>query len=404
MLFKIIYFIYIIVCILFSNFQLGGGISVRHVITLLMLLLCIRENGVRFDKFVCCFLTFVLFYGFSCLITGYEEDFIRKLVGTYLAAIVLYWSSRVLILKYHAEYLFFCSVLFVAVVNSLITIGQFYGNQYAIGITSFFQFNLGEELVDIYETRTDFHGRYVSGLLNIVINGYFLSASSILALYNKKGVPSIFNWMVFIIIFYALFLCQERAGLYSAIICLFSLFVISSKNKSSFFISIGLIAIALIYVFISYGDQLFSLGDMRYSAVKDEGMRGGLIRDGIQFFFDHPLGAYEQWINEGHYQAHNVLVNALLMGGLFGGMIAIYIIVTQLLKVSSVMLGTMRNNSYSYLLLIIALAYLDYTMNSFFHNPSILDGTAMFFVLWGIFSALFYSEKSSKKSRISSKL
>ena len=213
MLFKIIYVIYLIVSLFFASFEITSSISLRHIMTVVMFLLCIYERGVKFDKFLKWYILFLVFYGLSCILTGFEMVFFRNLIGTFFAAIVIYMATTIMIRKYNWGNVIITTILALAVINSFVAIGQFYGNQYAIGLTTLFQFNLTDELVDLYESQRDFHGRYVGGLLDIVLNGYFLSAASVLALYNKKGKITILNWIVFAIIFYALFLCQERSGL-----------------------------------------------------------------------------------------------------------------------------------------------------------------------------------------------
>lgn len=387
MWFKAFYTIYLTVCLLFSNISVVSGLSLRHILTLVMFIVCFVKGGVRFDRFLKYYLLFLLCYGMSCLLTGYGDIFIKNLFGTFFAAIVLYFSTIVLIKDYNGGVWIVYTVLAIALFNALIAIGQFYGNPYAMGVTTFFSFNIGEGVMDMYENHSDLHGRYVSGMFDVVNNGYFMSAASILALFNKKGKLTFFNIVIFLPILYALFLCQERSGFYGGILCVALYLYLMVKKNRSMIILFSLVAIVIAYVLINHGGQLISIGEMRYNTVEDEGLRWNLIENGWHYFLEHPLGAYQQWVAEGNQQTHNIIINALLLGGLFGGLIGIGIIISQVFKIVKILINTNRN-FYSPLLVVLAIAYLDYTLNSLFHNPSLLAGISMYFVLWGAIVSL----------------
>ena len=129
--------------------------------------------------------------------------------------------------------------------------------------------------------------------------------------------------------------------------------------------------------------------------MSDEGLREKLFTDGFNYFLEHPMGAYQQYVLEGHTQAHNVFVNALLFGGIFGGIIGIGIIIYQLVVIMEVILKALRKRINSTMLVVCSLAYLDYTLNSFFHNPSVLAGVSIYFVLWSMVVTLIQKEKNT---------
>lgn len=402
MWFKISYVIYLIVCLLFGNIELFPSLSIRHILTFYMLVCCIVQGGIKINRFIRAYLIFLLFYGISSIFTGYGLVFLRNLIGTFFAAIVIYWSTKILFQKYDGGIWMINAVLAVAVINSIIAIGQFYQNPQALAITSFFRFNMGEDVVEMYEQAKDFHGRYVSGMMDVVSSGYFMSAASVVALYNKEGKLSIRNILTFALIFYSLFLGQERAGFYCGILCVaLYLLIMIGRNETSV-LSIFFLLVIGLFVIQHYGGYLFSLDDMRYKSVEDSGLRGRLIQNGWHYFMDHPFGAYLQWVFEGHEQAHNVFINSLLMGGIIGGVVGIAIIICQLVKVAKILLESLKKE-YSTMLVVLALAFLDYTMNSFFHNPSVLGGVAMYFVLWGGVTSLYGWEGADRQNKLLSR-
>ena len=100
MRFKIAYCLYLIVCIFYSVIPLFGAITIRHVFTVLILVLCFFEKGIKLDRFLKWYLTFLLFYVLSAALTGYLSEVTNKLLGTYLASIVLYMATKVMVKKY----------------------------------------------------------------------------------------------------------------------------------------------------------------------------------------------------------------------------------------------------------------------------------------------------------------
>ena len=53
--------------------------------------------------------------------------------------------------------------------------------------------------------------------------------------------------------------------------------------------------------------------------------------------------------------------------------------------------------------LLITLAFIAYTLNGFFHNPAIVTGDAMVWILWGmvVYSYKSYKIKTNGKKRLS---
>jgi len=384
MRFKIAYSLFIIVCLLYPILLVFGPISLRHIFTVIMLVLCYNEKGLVFDKFLKWFSVFLLFAAIGALATGYLGEFVNKILGTYLAAITMYMATKVMIKKYNGGLWIIRVILIVAVLNSLTAIGQFYGSPIANYLPTLLRINIDADLIDYYEKTIDFHGKYVGGLLGIVSSGYFLSGASVLALYNSSGKIKVYNWLLFAFLFFALFLVQERAGFVASILCAaIYIVVISAKNKNMV-LGMILVAIAGVIVVLTYVDRFVNIDEMRYSTIGfSNSGRVSLSRNGWNYFLDNPWGGIDAYHADGNRDPHIILVNVFLHGGLFGGLVALGIIFTQVSKVVKVLYKSYTKKSYSLLLNVCCLAYLCYIMNAFFHNASLVSGDIMFFILWG---------------------
>ena len=219
MKFKILYSIFLVVSLFYSTVPILGPISIRHIMTIIMLGVCYLEGGLKLDRFLRWYMLFMLFYIVVEAGSGYSSYIFGKILGTYLASIVLYISTKVIIEKYQAAHLIISILVILGLINAIEAIWQFTGNPIAQILPRILHISLSEEDIAYYNAREDFHGYGVGGLMGIVTSGYFLSATSVLALYNKKDKISIVNWVAFAVIFFALFLVQERSGLMASIIC-----------------------------------------------------------------------------------------------------------------------------------------------------------------------------------------
>lgn len=392
MKFKIFYCFFFIVSLFYSPVMLFGPVSVRHLLAIVMLVICYAE-GTKVDNFLKWYFVFLFFCMVSALSTGYGETFFNKLLGTYLAAIVLYISTKIMIVKYRAQKWVVNVVLAVACFNSVVAIAQFYQVQFATFIPSLLGIQLEADMIEYYEQYEDFHGRYVGGLLGVVNSGYFLSASCVLSLCTSTDKTKIWNWAIFLLNFYALYLVQQRAGFFIGVMCaaLYVIITMSRNRKEMFsYLTVLLLAVVLIGY---YGTQVFSFDEMRYSTqglVDDR--RDTYADKGWQYFWLNPLGGIYAFRAAGNIDPHSLFVNAMLYGGLFGGVLILAYILYQLVLVSKVMIRTFRSNKYSSILLAFSLAYLCYTLSSLFHNSSLVYGEAMFFLLWGGVAALLEVE------------
>lgn len=391
MRFKIAYCIYLVVSLFYGVVPIFGPITIRHIFTILMLFLCFFEGGLRLDKFLKWYLVFLFFYVLVEVVSGYSSYIFNKLLGTYLASITLYMATKIMVEKYDGGEVIIMALVASGVVNSVVAIGQFYGSSIAQRIPDILHIDISEEALEMYD-KEDLSGYYVGGLMGAVTSGYFLSATCVLALFNQKDRISIFNWVAFAIIFFALFLVQERSGLAAGLLCSFLfLAIVSVRNRSTLVVSVLVMAVA-VFVLIRFGSRLVSFEDMRYATkgMTDEN-RTGFALDAIKWVLHNPMGGKNYYYALGGYYPHNFFANALLFGGVFGGIVLIGILIAQLVKVAQATVSYLRD-THSSLLLVLCLAYLTYAMNSFFHNYSLATGGEMIFLLWAMIGSQFELE------------
>ena len=208
MAFKIIYYIFLIVSLFYPTIMAFGPLSIRHILSIIVLALCVSEGGLKIDRFLKWYLGFLFFYTFIEVATGYSSIVFPKLLGTYLASISLYLATKIMIEKYESGTLIIYILVALGLLNAIEVIGQFFGSPIAQVLPQLLHIQISEEDLALYE-KDDFQGYNVGGFMGAVNSGYFLSATSVMSLYNHKDKISVFNWIVFALTFFALFLVHS---------------------------------------------------------------------------------------------------------------------------------------------------------------------------------------------------
>ncbi len=397
MIFKILYCAFLVISLFYPTVPLLGPISLRHFFSILFLILCLHEGGFKLDKFLCWYMAFMLFYLIGALMTGYMGIVVNRFVGTYFASIILYLSTKIMIEKYDSGFLIICLLVALGLLNAVVCIGHFFNNPIADIIHKILRIEMGEKQIDLYEKFDDLHGAWVGGLLGVVASGYFLSATCVLALYNRKGIIQWYNWIVFAVILMGLFLVQERSGLAAGLIFTFIFFALNSVRKpSNLAISFLVFPIAVAIISI-YGSNIVSYENMRYSTLgMNDEHRLDYALNALRWVMQNPLGCNYAYYDEGGHYPHNFIANAFLHGGVFGGIILLMIVWKQMKKIFIVFWNYRRTNRYNTLLLVCCCAYMCYTMNSFFHNYSLVSGGEMIFLLWAVISSQMDMEENEE--------
>ena len=382
--YKILYVMFIGITILYGSVMIAGPISLRHFISAAMLLISFFE-GYRIDKYMLLYLIFLFFLGVSSLATGFGGTFYSRLLGTYIPIIAAYSATYVLIRKYDGANVLIWLFVGLAVFDAIVTIGQFYSWSRNDRLLSILRISTDEGFLDRAQGRDSLMGLTMSGLFGPVLNGYFLSASAIIVLCNKKG-NTIINALLWALVIFASYLAQERAGFYLAV--LFSLFILGRRLywKSKFLFWVCSVVTIFCLILLSGKLGLVFTGDLRYAKGLDIQDRGELWSYAWNYVLQNPLGGFYDYESRGYGSPHFFPLNALLYGGVFGGIIIMVLLIMQIVKIMPY-LSSRRNSMNAEWAFVFGLAYLDFSCNSLVHNASMIQGTFLFFVWWGAFLA-----------------
>ena len=311
-----------------------------------------------------------------------------KLLGTYLASISLYMATKIMIEKYENGSFIIYTLVALGFINAIEVLGQYFGSPFAMALPQILQIPMSEEDLELF-VNSEPPLQYVGGLMGIVNSGYFLSATSVMALYNSKNKILKSNWIVFAVIFLALVLVQERSGLYVGLFCVFIYLVLFSLRNKKTLWTTAIISIVFSIVISRYLIQYISIEDLRYiSAGVEDTRRIDNAINALNWLIRYPAGGANSFYDMGGYYPHNIFINALLYGGIIGGGILIGILFSQMYKIWGIMYSYYQKEKYSSLLLVCGIAYLCYTFNSFFHNYSLVFGGETIFLLWAMIGSL----------------
>lgn len=385
-MFQILYVVFIVSVLIFGSTYIGP-ITPRHVMAMVMFVICWHNNAIRLDKYYRIYIVFIIGYILAQIFSGYLTEMVRLLLGYYFVSFVAYQSTKLLIRNDGNANLLMITLFFVGLVDGLVTIGQMYRLPYAHEISIL----LGNStLGDIYNvmnlrSQDNMIGYTIPGLLGPVPNGYFLSSVSLLCFYTKTAKILIYN-LIFVTFFvYATFLVQERTALVACLfLSLFSLLkILSSKEEMSLFKKVLMLA-SLLFVLVFFVPGFYESlmqGDSRYSmgfSLSEE--RGDISANALYYLMEHPTGGINEFSTLYHYP-HNLFINAFMYGGLLGGIALLILFFKQLYLLFKI--AFVRVNMYNAQQFVFAMMFACYTINSLTHNLSIVSGEPTFWLFWG---------------------
>lgn len=386
MLFRILYTIFIISLLLFGSFYIGP-VTPRQVMTVVMFLVCWKNNELRLDKYFGIYIIFIFGYILAQLFTGYLSEMVRLLLGYYFVSYVAYQSTKLLIRKDGNADLLMGVLFIIGVADGLISIGQMYQVPFTHEVSLLFGTNM---LGDVYEAMSardqdTMMGYTVPGLLGAVPNGYFLSAITLLCFYNKKAKLTAINLALVLFFVYSTFIVQERTALVACIVLsLFSLYkLLYSHSEVSVLKKILVFSILFICIVYVIPDALDSMmqGDSRYAkgfSLGDE--RGEISQRAIDYLRINPMGGIDEFSAANHYP-HNLFINMFMFGGIFGGVALLFLFFKQLCLSMRIVLSVV--SPYNVQQFVFIMMFACYTINSLTHNLSIATGEPTIWLLWG---------------------
>ena len=399
MFFRLLYVIFVTCMLLWGHFYIGGIITPRQIMTLVMFVACAAVKEIKIDKYWWIYLVFIAFFGLSSVFTGYFTFFQRQLIGFYFASFVSYRSTIVIIKKYHSETTLINTLLVIGVADAVITIGQYLNIPLFNRIVELMHFvSLNDQFLRIQE-RSDVVNRIaVPGIVGAVFNGYFLSFISVLAFFNKKGRLRLRNLIVWSVIIAGSYCAQERSGFFGAIFI--SIFIIikllSTSSQKSKPILVPILIIGTVFGVVNFMGMLAESETRHSLGVNLIEDRLGLFRRAWAFFLDNPMGGFFEFVEINGIYPHNLFLNALIQGGLLGGIALFVVLIMQFSKIIPSFVKSLKGYD-DFVVFIFAFATTAYTINSLVHNLSIASGDANYWILWGAFLAMMERRKETSR-------
>lgn len=389
MRFKILYILFVISAIFYANFRLPMGLTPRNVMTILIFLECLLEDRRIFmDKWFGLYLIFIVGFGLSSAVTGYFGRFPKYLVGFYFVAYVGYWATRILILKYDGARLFINLMVVLGVINSMVTIGQFYNLSFFTDLPSRIGIGVKDEFLESMDVGDEAYGFNLPGLLpHPVYNGFFVGMVGVLCLYYQKNGLKLLKLAPWVLMVIASYMVQQRGPFF--ILLLISVFVLLkvvylTKSRYRLIYTIALLLLLPLAVRVLF--SFLMSGESRYSIGLEATGRDSIYVHSIEYIKDNFIfgGKFQLSATRG-FAPHNLFLNAWIYGGLLGFVAITWLIVKQCVAIVRTAIRKVEPDQYSYF--ICGLAFLGFTMNSMLHNTSVVTGNVIIWLLWGVYSA-----------------
>lgn len=387
----VLYILFFIAQFVYGSWHVLGLLTPRHIMTFVMFVVCIREKAFKKDKYIPLFYVFVFFFFIIGLTGGYAGDTMTKFIAYYFVSIVAYFATLLFVEKYEGTYYLIITLLILGICNSAVTLGNMFMMPWASQITDFLHISNSGEILEYVANRrnTDsMEGFAVPGLISSVGNGYFMSYMTILALYSKDRLIHLYNIALYVFFLITLFFIQERtalvAGTVLSIYAIFGILMMRDRDHVTQRIMVSSILIVGAVVLLPKAYNYMMFGQTRYATAGFDyaSSRSSLNNMAMEFLSNNPMGGFFEFYRQYHVYPHNLFFNALIYGGLIGGMCIFVLLWKQVLLVFSTL--ARRISPHNYELFLFSLMFIAYNLCSITHNQSVVIGDPTFWVLWGL--------------------
>lgn len=316
----------------------------------------------------------------------YETDgFFKDLLAMHLIAIVSFVCADILIVKQSQVRIVLMLLIAIGVINSIVSILQYYGNPVGFAIGQFFA---SESTTDIeayftYSVDAELGTLSVPGIFGYgASNGGMNATLCILSLYFVFGENRRYRPVAvacFLICFFGSFIIQERSPMGLLVVC--SLFVIwkYSSRKIIFALCVLIGVILLSYdVSAVFGPEYVG----RFSNIFE-------IDDNRQRLIDNALAFISQhWFLGGDYlyhqtygmTPHNFILHAFIYSGFIGALIVICLFFKIVYDIISILMKDKCGTPAFFL----GCALIIFLVNGFTHSSSLITGDTIIWLLYGL--------------------
>lgn len=402
MWFRIIYILFVI-----SSLTLGsvyvGPLSMRHIFSLVMLFMCVKEErALWIDRSFRIFIVFFLCFAVSSFSYGYIEDFLKISVAYYAVAFIGLWATVIMCERYWSLSPIH-TIIWLGVIDGIITILQAYSNPVAIVIGNYF---CPEEVEMMTEKiiSGEFASWSIMGVFGAVYNGYFLLVASILALFYVISYKSVFRLFPYVVCFVASFVCQQRFP-FIINVCFLVYFLykylglLSYGKKILLIVSIVAMVAYVLPMFVRFSMQ----NDMRYSTIGMEDTGRLIIYEEAKTYVSSHLLTANIFDFRAIYGAspHMLFYNMLIYSGIIGFVFLCSIVFIHIKKSIFALFNRLCYSNAAQFCF--AGALLAFTCNSLTHNASFVSGDILYWMLWGGVLASNAMMTGVERSNISNK-
>ena len=389
MRYKVIYIIFLVSIIFYANFRVVGPFSLRHILAILMFIVCVFEDKKLFiDRYSGLFFFFVFCFGISSLFTGYFSRFPRYLIGFVFVAYVAYWASTILVRKFNARSVFINTLVISGIIDVLVTVGQFWGIDVFNRIPELLRISVSSDILEFIDEGEELLGVSLPGLfLSSVYNGYFILVAAVLSLFYQKNGFSVIRLIPWLLAMVGLYVTQQRGPFFIAVaFSIYILYRVIGKEKKAWTPIFQFVFLLFVAVGISLFISMALSGSSRFALGIDDTNRSNIYHNALAYIENHLfLGGYYRLRATEGFAPHNLLLNAWIYGGLLGFIAILVMTIWQFLSVGRVALSKKQLVDYGNYL--VGLAFIAFTLNSMLHNTSVVTGDAIVWALWGCFQA-----------------
>ncbi len=394
----IFFYLYLISITLLGSFAIGPftmRVYMTIVMVVLLLIKGIEKNNTKNAyslprSFIGLFGLFLLIETLALLLNGefFAFEYPKFLLSRYIPCIVSFFAFDYFLStpeKCKKTFIFLTGLI---VINCFVTLLQFYGNPLGLKVALALT-NVAENENEIMnnggrDEMAVFGVNSAVGLFQHTFsNGMYIASLGILiaGLEDKFNKFKIIYFLLILVIIFACMTTQGRAPFIMLVLSFLLLFLKSPISRPLKILGVLLVIIAALN-YIPFMIESETLGRITNQSIYQEDVRLSIWEGCILFISDHLfLGGPYAYSQTGADPAHNYFLNAFILGGLFGGIVAIVLFVRVMYDAIKALV---MNNS-SIMLISAAASIIIYMVNSLFHNASIITGDTLFFLIYPLF-------------------
>lgn len=369
--------------VLFSLFFMGSFhvffLSMRNIATILFLLVAIimPSANVKMDGIIKSFIVYLTVLVLCNMINGevVSNRFIHiSLAFMFPSVVALYALPK--FLKDRKDFLFILGIIiFLYLLNSFVTYGQYAGNSVAWMISS----AIGFESLDKNDQFV--LGISLPGLTgDIVNNGYFLATFipiATIGLFMEKRLWHFIGYGILLFAGFCMFVLQQRMAFLSFAIYVF--FIAFIKRDTVLIIS----AIIVFFYMFSHGNPLDNIETGRLNMQTRDESRITLFANFVEFAqsSDVWFGGIENYLKKYGGLQHNCFTAAFVLGGVPTFIAFVVMFFKILVNLEKTVLTTMKKDPIPCTLAVSCLIYAGYGMT---HSSGLQNEGLFFWICYSI--------------------